>query len=100
VRLLDGSGKQLTADVQHTLQPAPSRVHMPGPAYDQAVLSLEWSSAEGCSDMPSTLALNLNGSDDWGDAVQVAVNTSELDVVGSLCAGSTVNVSAFGAGVS
>ncbi|RKT86007.1 tRNA pseudouridine55 synthase [Saccharopolyspora antimicrobica] len=100
LRVLDGNGQPLETTVQHTLEPAPSRVPMPGPAYDQAVLSLKWTTAEGCGSSSSELALNLVGSDDWADALQVAVNTGEQDVFGSLCAGSTVDVSAFGAGVS
>ncbi|MDA3643629.1 DUF4232 domain-containing protein [Saccharopolyspora indica] len=100
LRVLDGNGQPLTTTVQHTLEPAPSRVPMPGPAYDQAFLSLKWTAAEGCGSSPSELALNLAGSDNWADALQVAVNTGEQDVLGSLCAGSTVDLSAFGAGVS
>ncbi|KAA5831077.1 DUF4232 domain-containing protein [Saccharopolyspora hirsuta] len=100
LRVLDGNGQPLSTTVQHTLEPAPSRVPMPGPAYDQAVLSLKWTTAEGCGSSSSQLALNLVGSDDWADALQVPVNTGEQDVFGSLCAGSTVDVSAFGAGVS
>ncbi|MER7011173.1 DUF4232 domain-containing protein [Saccharopolyspora sp. NPDC000359] len=100
LRVLDENGQPLPTTVQHTLEPAPSRVPLPGPAYDQAVLSLKWTTAEGCGSNASKLALNLVNSDDWADALEVAVNTSEQDVFGAVCAGSTVDVSAFGAGVS
>ncbi|MDA3624356.1 DUF4232 domain-containing protein [Saccharopolyspora oryzae] len=100
LRLLDESGKPVSTTVQHGLQPAPSRVPMPGPAYDMAMASLKWTTSEGCGTTPAKLAVNFTASDDWSDAAEVPVNTSEQDAFSALCAGSAVDVSAFEAGVS